>query len=144
MAQHGENKENSKIKFLANGDITEDSTDAVNGSQLFATNQNVTTVTNDLAKISQNTSKYFGGGADVSNGKAPTYTIQGKPHNDFEATFNAVDTSITNIQNQITNAAKNSFVKQEGDAGTITIGVTTGGQKLMSQTNRVMLVQFLM
>ncbi|WP_375684207.1 Vomp family autotransporter [Bartonella sp. CB15SXKL] len=130
LAQYGENKENNKIKFLANGDIAEDSTDAVNGSQLFATNQNVTTVTNDLAKISQNTSKYFGGGADISNGKAPTYTIQGKPHNDFESTFNAVDTSITNIQNQITNAAKNSLVKQEGDAGTITIGVTTGGTEI--------------
>ncbi len=130
LAQYGENKENNKIKFLANGDIAEDSTDAVNGSQLFATNQNVTTVTNDLAKISQNTSKYFGGGADISNGKAPTYTIQGKPHNDFESTFNAVDTSITNIQNQITNAAKNSLVKQEGDAGTITIGVITGGTEI--------------
>ncbi|WP_375657101.1 Vomp family autotransporter [Bartonella sp. CM120XJJH] len=130
MAQHGENKANSKIKFLANGDIAEDSTEAVNGSQLFATNQNVITVTKDLEKISQNTSQYFGGGADVSNGKAPTYTIQGKPHNDFESTFNAVDNSITNIQNQITNATKNSLVKQEGDADTITIGKATGGTEI--------------
>ncbi|WP_273791572.1 Vomp family autotransporter [Bartonella sp. CM31XJBT] len=127
VAQHGEGRTNSKIKFLANGDITENSTDAVNGSQLFVTNQNVTTVTNNLAKISQNTSQYFGGGADVSNGKAPTYTIQGKPHNGFESTFNAVDASITNIQNQITNATKNSLVKQEENEGAITIGESTGG-----------------
>ncbi|WP_375674869.1 Vomp family autotransporter [Bartonella sp. CL100XZDX] len=127
VAQHGADKENSKIKFLANGDISANSTDAVNGSQLFVTNQNVTTVTNNLAKISQNTSQYFGGGADVSNGKAPTYTIQGKPHNGFESTFNAVDASITNIQNQITNATKNSLVKQEENEGAITIGESTGG-----------------
>ncbi|WP_375660146.1 Vomp family autotransporter, partial [Bartonella sp. CL74QHWL] len=127
VAQHGADKENSKIKFLANGDISANSTDAVNGSQLFVTNQNVTTVTNNLEKISQNTSQYFGGGADVSNGKAPTYTIQGKPHNGFESTFNAVDASITNIQNQITNATKNSLVKQEENEGAITIGESTGG-----------------
>ncbi|WP_273724403.1 Vomp family autotransporter [Bartonella sp. AU18XJBT] len=128
VARHGES--NSKIKFLANGDISKDSTEAVNGSQLFATNQNVITVTNDLAQIAQNTSQYFGGGADVSNGKAPTYTIQGKPHNDFESTFNAVDNSITNIQNQITNATKNSLVKQEENEGTITIGKATGGTEI--------------
>ncbi|WP_281431937.1 Vomp family autotransporter [Bartonella doshiae] len=130
VAQHGEGKTNSKIKFLAKGDITEDSTDAVNGSQLFATNQNVTTVTNNLSTIAKNISSYFGGGADVSNGKAPTYTIQGKSHNDFESAFSTVDNSITNIQNQITNATKNSLVKQEGAADTITIGMATGGTKI--------------
>ncbi|WP_375620417.1 Vomp family autotransporter [Bartonella sp. TS25HLJMH] len=130
VAQHGENKENSKIKFLANGDITEDSTDAVNGSQLFATNQNVNTVTNNLTTIAKNISKYFGGGADVSNGKAPTYTIQGKAHNDFGSAFSTVDNSITNIQNQITNATKNSLVKQEENEGTITVGKATGGTKI--------------
>ncbi len=135
VAQHGADKENSKIKFLANGDISANSTDAVNGSQLFVTNQNVTTVTNNLAKISQNTSQYFGGGADVSNGKAPTYTIQGKPHNGFESTFNAVDASITNIQNQITNATKNSLVKQEENEGTITIGKATGGIEINVANN---------
>ncbi len=135
VAQHGEEKTNSKIKFLANGDISEDSTDAVNGSQLFATNQNVITVTNHLSTISQNTSQYFGGGADVSNGKAPTYTIQGNSHNDVGSAFNAVDTSITNIQNQITNATKNSLVKQEENEGTITIGKATGGSLINIANN---------
>ncbi|ACS50529.1 surface protein/Bartonella adhesin [Bartonella grahamii as4aup] len=130
VAQHGEGKTNSKIKFLANGDISANSTDAVNGSQLFTTNQNIATVTNNLTTISQNISKYFGGGADVSNGKAPTYTIQGKSHNDFESAFSTVDNSITNIQNQITNATKNSLVKQEGDADTITVGKATGGTEI--------------
>ncbi|WP_375671427.1 Vomp family autotransporter [Bartonella sp. SD1336NMGDW] len=130
VAQHGEGRTNSKIKYLANGDISEDSTDAVNGSQLFETNQNVTTVTNNLSTIAKNISKYFGGGADVSNGKAPTYTIQGKPHNDFGSAFSTVDNSITNIQNQITNATKNSLVKQEENEGTITVGKATGGTKI--------------
>ncbi|WP_375706578.1 Vomp family autotransporter, partial [Bartonella sp. AA126HLJHH] len=135
VAQHGEGRTNSKIKFLANGDISANSTDAINGSQLFVTNQNVTTVTNNLAKISQNTSQYFGGGADVSNGKAPTYTIQGKPHNDFESAFSTVDNSITNIQNQITNATKNSLVKQEENEGAITIGKATGGIEINVANN---------
>ncbi|WP_330168586.1 Vomp family autotransporter [Bartonella grahamii] len=127
VAQHGEGRNNRKITFLANGEITENSTDAVNGSQLFATNQNVTTVTNNLSTITKNISKYFGGGADVSNGKAPTYTIQGKPHDDFGSAFSAVDNSITNIQDQITNVAKNSLVKQEENEDAITIGKATGG-----------------
>ncbi|WP_404978557.1 Vomp family autotransporter [Bartonella sp. MF74HXZ] len=132
VALHEANGEkiDSKLTFLKDGDISANSTDAVNGSQLFTTNQNVDTVTNNLTTVSQNISKYFGGGADVSNGKAPTYTIQGKSHNDFESAFSTVDNSITNIQNQITNATKNSLVKQEENEGTITIGKATGGTEI--------------
>ncbi|WP_375679421.1 Vomp family autotransporter, partial [Bartonella sp. AP7XZML] len=111
---------NKQITGVAAG---EEPDDAVNFAQLEQVNR-------DVASVSQNTSQYFGGGADVSNGKAPTYTIQGNSHNDVGSAFNAVDTSITNIQNQIANATKNSLVKQEGDAGTITIGVTTGGTEI--------------
>ncbi|WP_375692591.1 hypothetical protein, partial [Bartonella sp. AP258QHHD] len=68
-------------------------------------------------------------------GKAPTYTIQGNSHNDVGSAFNAVDTSITNIQNQITNATKNSLVKQEENEGTITIGKATGGSLINIANN---------
>ena len=48
-----------QIQYVAAGDISATSTDAVNGSQLYATNQNVTNlttrVTNDEANISKNT-----------------------------------------------------------------------------------------
>uniref|UniRef100_UPI0035CFFC48 Vomp family autotransporter n=1 Tax=Bartonella sp. MU70NMGDW TaxID=3243561 RepID=UPI0035CFFC48 len=123
-------KTDSKLTFLKDGDISANSTDAVNGSQLFTTNQNIATVTNDLAKISQNTSQYLGGGADVVTNKAPTYTIQNTEYNDIGSAFSTVDNSITNIQNQITNATKNSLVKQEENEGTITVGKATGGTEI--------------
>ncbi|WP_273759908.1 Vomp family autotransporter [Bartonella sp. ML70XJBT.G] len=135
VAQHGEGRTNSKIKFLANGDISKDSTDAINGSQLFEVKSAITDINENFKDINTNISKYFGGGADVSNGKAPTYIIQGKPHNDVESTFNAVDTSITNIQNQIANVTENSLVKQEKNEGTITIGKATGGS-VINITNK--------
>ncbi|MBJ5609348.1 hypothetical protein JGG80_02225, partial [Salmonella enterica subsp. enterica serovar Thompson] len=49
----------SKITNLAAGTLAADSTDAVNGSQLFATNENVSQNTTDIAanttSINQNT-----------------------------------------------------------------------------------------
>ncbi|WP_047524951.1 hypothetical protein, partial [Salmonella enterica] len=49
----------SKITNLAAGTLAADSTDAVNGSQLFATNENVSQNTTDIAanttNINQNT-----------------------------------------------------------------------------------------
>nr|WP_227852826.1 YadA-like family protein [Klebsiella oxytoca] len=54
-ASHGDTTVN-KITNVAAGDLGEKSTDAVNGSQLFATNQNVETNTTNIAKNTQNIS----------------------------------------------------------------------------------------
>ncbi|ENN95375.1 surface protein/Bartonella adhesin [Bartonella vinsonii subsp. berkhoffii str. Tweed] len=66
VAQHGEegHKTNSKIKYLANGEISENSTDAVNGSQLYSLGSEV--------------AKTFGGNASYEGGKwtAPTFTVK--------------------------------------------------------------------
>ncbi|QEE08460.1 surface protein/Bartonella adhesin [Bartonella kosoyi] len=83
------------------GALTETSTDAVNGSQLFATNQNVTTVRNDLKTVSENTSKYLGGGADVLKGVAPTYTVQDKSYQSVAEAFSGVDRSFTQLHEEI-------------------------------------------
>ncbi|WP_208439315.1 hypothetical protein, partial [Bartonella tribocorum] len=82
-------------------ELTETSTDAVNGSQLFATNQNVTTVTNDLKTVSDNTSKYLGGGSDVLKGVAPTYTVEGKSYQSVADAFGGVDHSFTELHKEI-------------------------------------------
>ncbi|UNF52160.1 Vomp family autotransporter [Bartonella krasnovii] len=87
------------------GGLTETSTDAVNGSQLFATNQNVTAVTNDLKTVSENTSKFLGGGADVLKGIAPTYTVQDKSYQSVADAFGGVDRSFTALHEEI---AKNT------------------------------------
>ncbi|SFE29035.1 Head domain of trimeric autotransporter adhesin [Paracidovorax wautersii] len=73
-----------KITNVANGDLSAASKDAVNGSQLFTTNQTV----NDVAS---NTSQYLGGGADVKNGKAPSYSIGGSIYNNVGDVFSAID-----------------------------------------------------
>ncbi|WP_375538839.1 YadA-like family protein [Klebsiella oxytoca] len=54
-ASHGDTTVN-KITNVAAGELSEQSTDAVNGSQLFATNQNVETNTTNIAQNTQNIS----------------------------------------------------------------------------------------
>ncbi|WP_395144103.1 YadA-like family protein [Moraxella atlantae] len=51
VTQRGVNAGDQKITNVAAGDINADSKDAVNGSQLYATNQNVTQVQGDVAKL---------------------------------------------------------------------------------------------
>ncbi|WP_370541485.1 ESPR-type extended signal peptide-containing protein [Actinobacillus pleuropneumoniae] len=48
--QDGINAGDKKITHVADGNVTNDSKEAVNGSQLYATNQNVTNNTNNIAK----------------------------------------------------------------------------------------------
>ncbi|EJF98408.1 hypothetical protein MEI_00579 [Bartonella vinsonii subsp. arupensis Pm136co] len=105
-----------KVRLISGveiGEISSTSTDAVNGHQLF--------------QISKNVSDFFGDDADVINGIGPTYTIQGSKYTTVVSAFEGINNSITKISNQITNAAKNSLVKQEENEGTITIGKATGG-----------------
>ncbi|UNE54514.1 Vomp family autotransporter [Bartonella machadoae] len=131
VALHGEGKkENSKLTFLADGDISVDSTDAINGAQLYETNQKMKELNNNFANISTTISQYFGGDANISNGKAPSYVIQNKEYNDVGSAFDGVNNSITEISNQITNAANNSLVKQDEETGSITIGKGVGGTEI--------------
>ncbi|WP_238138444.1 YadA-like family protein [Glaesserella sp. 15-184] len=50
ITKDGINAGNNKITNVTNGTLSADSKDAVNGSQLYATNQNVTNITNEVAK----------------------------------------------------------------------------------------------
>ncbi|WP_039761097.1 Vomp family autotransporter [Bartonella queenslandensis] len=113
VAQHGEEKAKSKLKYLLNGDITADSTDAINGSQLYS--------------MGNNLAGYFGGGAEYKDGewKAPTFTlntvnndgtVSEEKYNTVEQALSAVGTSFTNIQNKITNEITNEINKTKGDA----------------------------
>jgi autotransporter adhesin len=49
----------TRITNLSQGDLSATSTDAVNGAQLYETNQNVTNLTNDVNNIYNTGSKYF-------------------------------------------------------------------------------------
>ncbi|QPB43238.1 YadA-like family protein [Rodentibacter haemolyticus] len=50
VTKDGINAGDKKITNVTNGTLSADSKDAVNGSQLYATNQNITNVTNEVAK----------------------------------------------------------------------------------------------
>ncbi|MET3590311.1 autotransporter adhesin, partial [Bartonella silvatica] len=113
VAMHGEKKSSSKIKYLAKGDINANSTNAINGSQLYALGTSV--------------AKSLGGGASYENGtwKVPTFTLKqfGKDGTSKDATYNTVaaafagvGASFTNIENKITNDINKEINKTKNDA----------------------------
>ncbi|PIT70425.1 Vomp family autotransporter [Bartonella tribocorum] len=118
------------ISGVSGGKVTEDSTEAVNGAQLFETNGAIQELYDNFDDMNTNISNYFGGNADVLSGVAPTYVIQGNKHNDVGSAFSAVDTSITNIHNQISDITKNSLVKWDETNKFITIGAEKEGVEI--------------
>ena len=98
------------ITNVAAGRISATSTDAVNGSELFATNTH-------LATVASNTSTYLGGGADVALGVAPTYTVQGTTYHDVGSALGGINSNLTTIYGDITNL-------DNGAAGTVQRGKT--------------------
>ncbi|WP_375609656.1 MULTISPECIES: hypothetical protein, partial [unclassified Bartonella] len=123
-------KQERTLSGVKDGELSQTSTEAVNGSQLFATNEKVTTVTDNLKTVAQNTSKYFGGSTDVLNGIEPAFLIQGETYHNVTEAFTGVNTSITNIDNKISEVVKNSLVKQDGVSAPITIGKDTAGTEI--------------
>ncbi len=113
------NNENEKrtLTGIKAGALSADSNEAVIGSQLFETNNNVTRLKNNfsdiqttmtgvqtnLSTIAKNTSQYLGGNADILVGKAPTYTVEGKSYNDVASAFSGVSHSFTEVKQQMTN-----------------------------------------
>ncbi|WP_233442884.1 YadA-like family protein [Bradyrhizobium brasilense] len=97
-----------KLTNLAAGTLSSSSTDAVNGSQLHTTNQN-------LATVASNASTYLGGGADVANGTAPTYNVSGGSYSNVGAALAAVDSTANKGWNLQANGDTATQVKP-GDA----------------------------
>ncbi|EJF81254.1 hypothetical protein MCS_00528, partial [Bartonella doshiae NCTC 12862 = ATCC 700133] len=105
------------LRNVKDGDISAESHDAINGSQLF-----------DYADT---VSQYFGGNTDVIDGVKPNFIVQNATYNNVTEAFDGVDSSITDIYNKITNVTKNSLVKQDGGENSpITVGKETGGTKI--------------
>ncbi|EJF79377.1 Adhesin yadA precursor [Candidatus Bartonella washoeensis] len=119
------------ISDLKDGTISKTSTDAVNGSQLFTTNQTVSNLISTLNDVHTNISKYFGGSTDVLSGIEPAFLIQDKAYNNVTDAFTGVNISITNLDNKISEIKQNNLVQQEGGAsGIITIGKKTAGTEI--------------
>ncbi|WP_246787414.1 hypothetical protein, partial [Bartonella vinsonii] len=132
---------NKEIKDIKNGDLSATSNQAVNGSQLFETNKNVTTVSNDLKTVAQHVAQYFGGGAGYTNGKwsDPNFkvntfksdgsTVESTYHTVAEALAD-VGSSFTNIKNKINAERSNELVKWDEDTKSINIGKEKGDAKI--------------
>ncbi|WP_375681852.1 YadA-like family protein [Bartonella sp. CE47NXGY] len=107
VAQHEEEgkKENSKITFLAKGKISEDSTDAINGGQIYT--------------LQQTFASYFGGGAGYDkegNWQGPKFTVQvfnkdgtkgdKEERNNVSEAFDVVNDSMSTINDRIKEVEK--------------------------------------
>jgi hypothetical protein len=83
-----------QITNVAAGRVTSTSTDAINGSQLAATNQAVDTLGNNVNSLGTSTSSVLGGGStyDPTTGKisAPSYTVGGTIYNSVGGALGAV------------------------------------------------------
>ncbi|MBV7586969.1 hypothetical protein KW851_29400, partial [Pseudomonas sp. PDM33] len=96
-----------KLINVADGAVAADSKEAVNGSQLFATNQNVAQNTTDISnldgRVTQNTTDIAGNTTSISNLDGRVTTNEGNISNlDARVTTNegdisTINTSITNL-----------------------------------------------
>jgi len=109
-----------KILNLASGTIASTSTDAVNGSQLFGTNQSVANALGSTVAAD---------GTIV----APSYTVQGQTYNNVSGAINGLDTALNttnanvdNLSNQIM-SGKVGLVQQAAAGQNLTVGKDTDG-----------------
>ncbi|EJF83264.1 hypothetical protein MCU_01250 [Bartonella elizabethae Re6043vi] len=108
--------ENRIISGVAVGKVSADSTEAINGHQLF--------------NYAANISEYFGGETDVIDGFKPTFTIQDNEYHNVTDAFGGLDDYITDIYTQINNVTESSLVKWDEGEGLITIGKEKSGTKI--------------
>ncbi|CAK8740316.1 hypothetical protein SODG_003759 [Sodalis praecaptivus] len=113
---------NNGIDQLKPGLLSKDSKDAVNGSQLFSTNENVNKNADNISKNTQsieNNYKELSGGIE-------------KAQNDLNKVNSALTEnkdSITNLTNNI-NSGKSGLVRQSETDGSITIAAETHGESV--------------
>ena len=88
-----------KLTNLSAGALSATSTDAVNGSQLFSTNSN-------LSNLGSSAASNLGGGAafDSVTGtiSAPSYTVQGNTYNNVGSAIGAVDSDLSSLNSSLT------------------------------------------
>ncbi|MFV5654275.1 YadA-like family protein [Acinetobacter baumannii] len=88
--QTGINAGGNKITNVADGTINSTSKDAINGSQLHASNTNIY--------------NYLGGGANYETNTGPTYNVGGGSYNNVGDALTSLDQQVTNVSNQLEQA----------------------------------------
>ncbi len=132
------------ISGVAKGSVAEGSSQAVNGGQLWATEQNIlnkiddqntntnnqiTVVGGNVGQLGKDTASALGGDAvyDEKTGQlsAPNYQVQGKAHDNVGSALRALDSQVTN---NTTNIAQNKT-----DINNINQGLANGTIGLVQQ-----------
>ncbi|EFM96807.1 ESPR-type extended signal peptide-containing protein [Actinobacillus pleuropneumoniae] len=113
ITKDGINAGDKKITHVADGNVTNDSKEAVNGSQLYATNQNVTNNTNNIAK---NT-------ADIAKG-----TVYAGDYAKDDSVKNEFTQALGNQTNVVGGASKDDL--SDNNIGVVSDGVNTLTVKL--------------
>ena len=129
-----------KLTNVTEGTVAASSKDAVNGSQLFTTNQAVAALDGQLDTLGADTAAALGGGAayDPSTGTwtVPSYTIQGAPYSTVGSALGALDKGLTTTNgnvNNLTNTVNNlsagtvGLVQQTAAGQKLTVGKDTDG-----------------
>ncbi|WGE66707.1 YadA-like family protein [Actinobacillus equuli subsp. haemolyticus] len=116
-----------KITNVSNGDLSANSKDAVNGSQLYATNQNVTKNANNIANNTATIAKGFG--LQAQDGQNVTKKLGEKI--DVVGGNSNINTTVTSGKIQINLNNTLNLTK----AGSITIGNTTLNNDGLKITN---------
>lgn len=113
------------IKNVADGTLASDSKDAVNGGQLYTTNQNVSNLTNRFNTSANQFASVLGGGASFTNGvfTAPSYTIQSGSYLTIGSAFDAVDDELTAIKGSVTTSNGTNLVAAQSYTDTKTAAV---------------------
>jgi len=131
-----------KITGIQAGTLSASSTDAINGSQLTATNDAVATNASGLATANTNfatanqrIASAFGGGAGIDgNGifTAPNYTIQGSSYSSVGSAFTAIDTkvSLNSADIQSLSSGSSGLLRQDQTTRQLNLGGTTDGTVL--------------
>lgn len=93
------------ILNVAPGRVLSTSTDAVNGSQLWAAYNSIDQVGTNLATLGINVTAAFGGGSSYVNGvwTGPSYTIQNNSYTNVGSAFEAVDGNLSSLKDDISN-----------------------------------------
>ncbi|QIW16729.1 hypothetical protein A4G20_10515 [Pasteurellaceae bacterium RH1A] len=128
------------VNGVANGTISNDSKQAVNGSQLFATNQNITNLTNRVdggfgltAQDGQSVTKQLGEKVDIIGGNQNlnTTVVDGKVVINLNNTLNLTENGSINLGN--TSLNNNGLTITDGPSITQT-GINAGDKKITNVT----------
>ena len=115
ISSTGINMNGDRITGISPGEISVTSTDAVNGSQLYTTNQTI-------VQLGNSTASSFGGGSTYNTStsavSAPTYSVQESSYHNVGSAINALDSNVSRLDNRVDRVGAMSAALSSIQAGT--------------------------